>query len=134
MKENIIHRKTCLLCESDRMELAVPLRPTPVADTYVTEDRLSEAQDLYPLDLYLCRHCGHVQYWILWIRNYCSGNISILPRLLRGQWNISENTSEVTRRVSFANKGLVVDGSNDGTALRFFREGLRFWGLILLKR
>ena len=132
MKENIIHRKTCLLCESDRMELAVPLRPTPVADTYVTEDRLSEAQDLYPLDLYLCRHCGHVQLLDI-----------VDPKLLFGEYIYSTSAfkgavehfrkyvAEVTRRYPSQNKGLVVDiGSNDGTALRFFKsEGLQVLGI-----
>ena len=99
----------------------MPLRPTPVADTYL-QKIVEEAQDLYPLDLIFADTVGMCSYWILWIRNYCSGNISILPRLLCAVEHFRKYVAEVTRRYPSQNKGLVVDiGSNDGTALRFLK-------------
>src|ERR1039458_2811749 len=54
-------RRTCRLCDSPKLDLAVPIKPSPVADAYVPADRLAEKQELYALDLYLCADCGHVQ-------------------------------------------------------------------------
>ncbi len=57
----VTHRDTCRLCDSTKVELVVSLAPTPVAEKYVTKDELGQEQPRYPLDLYLCRDCGHVQ-------------------------------------------------------------------------
>jgi len=43
------------------LELVVPLAPTPVAEKYVTKDELDQPTPKFPLDLYLCLDCGHVQ-------------------------------------------------------------------------
>src|SRR5437899_693392 len=62
MTRSIVRRRTsCRLCDSSQVELAVPLKPSPIADAYLPAERASEAQASYPLDLYLCRDCGHVQ-------------------------------------------------------------------------
>src|SRR6185436_11905143 len=59
--KNSTHRRTCRLCNSANVELAVPIKASPIADAYLPPDRLAEVQQLYPLDLYLCHDCGHVQ-------------------------------------------------------------------------
>src|SRR5438309_3439967 len=59
--KNSHHRNTCRLCGAPNPELAVPIKASPIADAYIPAGRLSEPQELFPLDLYLCRNCGHVQ-------------------------------------------------------------------------
>src|SRR5882757_1155034 len=55
-------RKTnCRLCGSGSLECVLPILPSPIGDAFVTSDRLNEPQELYPLDCYLCRDCGHLQ-------------------------------------------------------------------------
>ena len=57
----ITRRETCRLCGGEQLELALPLAPAPVIDDYIGHDRLSEIQDTYPMDVYLCHQCGHSQ-------------------------------------------------------------------------
>lgn len=127
-----IRRTTCRLCESPQVELAVPIKSSPIADVYLSADRAGEQQPLYPLDLYLCRHCGHVQ--LLDVVN---------PTLLFGDYIYHTSASaslvdhfrryadEVYDRYFRASPGLAIDiGSNDGTLLRFFQvKGMRVLGI-----
>ena len=55
------HRSACILCDSGQVEIAVPIKASPIADAYISADMKAEPQPLFPLDLYLCRACGHVQ-------------------------------------------------------------------------
>ena len=54
-------RDTCRLCESSKLELVVPLVPTPVAEKYLTKEQLNQEEVICPLDIYMCKNCGHVQ-------------------------------------------------------------------------
>ena len=58
---NVYNRKNCRLCESFDFEIAFPMNPAPIGDAYVTEAELSVKQECYPLSLYLCKQCGHLQ-------------------------------------------------------------------------
>lgn len=130
---NALRRRTaCRLCGSTDLELVLPMRPSPIADHYVTEAQLAEPQASYPLDLYLCLACGHAQ------------NVDVVdPDLLFRDYNYVTSSSlglvehyrryadEITGRFSPAPGSLVVEiGSNDGSLLRFFKEkGLRVLGV-----
>src|SRR5258706_2153106 len=61
-EQSLRRRTTCRLCFSPQLELALSIKATPVGDAYVSQERLSEPQDLYPLDVYLCKQCGHAQH------------------------------------------------------------------------
>src|SRR5436189_2232329 len=54
-------RANCRLCSGARMQLVLPMVPTPIADHYVAAEQVHDPQERYPLDLYLCLDCGHVQ-------------------------------------------------------------------------
>lgn len=130
--QHFIHRTTCRLCESSKVELGVPIKASPIADAYVPATRLNEVQELFPLDLYLCHDCGHVQ--LLDVVN---------PEILFADYIYTTSISlglvehfrryadEIVRRYSPAPDALVVDiGSNDGTLLKFFKSnGLRVLGV-----
>lgn len=108
------------------------MRPTPVADDYVPANRFVADAHLYPLDLYLCRACGHLQLLTV-----------ISPAILFGEYTYRSGLSasllahlrsmadELTALVSLAPGDLVVDvGSNDGSLLAMFRErGMRVAGV-----
>ena len=56
------HRRgSCRLCESQKMTLVLSLTPTPPANHFVKEKDLKEEQKCYPLDIYFCENCTHVQ-------------------------------------------------------------------------
>jgi hypothetical protein len=58
---NCYRRETCRLCDSRQLQLVLPLKPSALADSYIPRERLNERQERYPLDVYLCQDCGHVQ-------------------------------------------------------------------------
>lgn len=132
MAADVTRRTTCRLCESSDLELVVPITATPPGDAYVTRDRVGIPQPCYPLDMYICRACGHVQ--LLDVVNpsilfghytYFSGNS---PGLVK---HFEEYAADVIRKNEVQPCSLVVDiGSNDGTFLRFFKNhGCRVLGI-----
>jgi SAM-dependent methyltransferase len=61
MTPQISIKNRCRLCSSTQLRLAVNIAASPIADAYVPKEKLYEPQELYPLDLFLCMDCGHVQ-------------------------------------------------------------------------
>jgi len=125
-------RKTCRLCDHPELECVVPITPTPLADAYVSEDMLAIPQPSYPLDLYQCRRCGHVQLLDVVrpeaiFRQY-SYFSSRSPGLVR---HFQEYANDLMGKVAPPTGSLIVEiGSNDGTFLRLFHErGLRVLGI-----
>ncbi len=125
-------RTDCRLCNGTRLKMALPIAPSPVADAYVPEEKLGEKQGVYPLDLYLCLDCAHVQ------------NVDVVsPELLFRDYLYVTSSSlglvehyrryaeEVVSAFRIAPGSLVLDiGSNDGSLLQFFKDkGLRVLGV-----
>lgn len=128
----VTRKSSCRLCESAKLELVVPLSPTPVAEKYVSKEELNQVTPIYPLDLYLCRDCGHVQLldvvdpqFLFDDYTYMSGNTKPLVQ------HFDEVAELTCARYRIAEKSLVVDiGSNDGSLLRCFQKrGMRVLGV-----
>lgn len=132
MNSRITRRTTCRLCNGSSLDLAVSIKPSPIADAYVTASSLGEEQELYPLDLYFCRDCGHVQ------------NVDIVdPEVLFREYRFTTTSSlnlkkhfdqyadDIVKAHSLLSHSLVVEiGSNDGTLLRRFKEhGMKVIGV-----
>jgi len=104
--------------------MVLELAPTPPANAFVPESALGQAQDVYPLDLYFCNDCAHVQLLDVVDPSalfehyvYVSGTSPVFVRHFK---NYAQN---IRARFSPAAGSLVVDiGSNDGTLLRFFKD------------
>jgi len=124
MKNFYSKRSTCRLCDESNLELVLHLKPTPIADHYVTIDQQHITQETYPLDLYLCESCGHVQLLDvidpeILFREY-SYVTSVSPGLVR---HFQEHANQLIERLSLSPRDLVVEiGSNDGSFLKFFQE------------
>ena len=128
----IYQRTTCRLCGDRRLACVLPLAASPIGDAYVSREELAAAQERYPVDLYLCRACGHAQL----------GHV-IDPEVLYRDYLYVTNSSlglvehferyaeEVLRSVAPPAGSLVIDvGSNDGALLRAFKQhGLRVLGV-----
>jgi SAM-dependent methyltransferase len=132
MSTNLHHRTNCRLCDSAELELVMPLAPSPIADGYVTADELGTPQTLYPLDVYLCRACGHVQLLDVvdpevLFRDYIY-HTADSPGLVE---HFRRYAVDLLERFAPPAEALAVDiGSNDGTLLRFLSErGLRVVGV-----
>lgn len=121
--QNIVRRKTCRLCASTNLSLAFSLTPTPLANNLESAD-LTKIQNVYPLDVFFCNECSHVQ--LLDVVN---------PKLLFENYYYVSGTSPVfvkhfedyffyvKKRFNPSKSGVVIDiGSNDGTLLKFFKD------------
>jgi hypothetical protein len=130
--QHVKHKTDCRLCGSTSLEHVLPIKPSAIGDDFVPAERLSEPQDLYPLDCYLCLDCGHLQ-------NLDVVDPDILFRDYTYRTSVSLGLVEHFKRyaqsvvssLSIPKGSLVVEmGSNDGSLLKAFKnEGMRVQGV-----
>ncbi|HCK91235.1 MAG TPA: SAM-dependent methyltransferase [Gemmatimonadetes bacterium] len=122
---NFHFRDTCRLCENNKLEKVIELTPTPPGNYVLRADEIEEPRPSYPLEVYFCNDCAHVQLGhvvdprILFQRRYTyvSSTSPVFVAHLR------EYASAMIERFSLGKGSLIADiGSNDGTCLRFFQE------------
>lgn len=132
MESLCYHRTTCRLCDSPDVDLVLRLTPCPPVDAFIPAAQLQETQHIFPMDLYLCRTCGHGQMLDI-----------VSPKLLFGTYIYTTSSSpglvdyfrdyatRVCEQLKLPPGAFSVDiGSNDGTFLSFFKEkGLRVLGV-----
>lgn len=122
MNPGFTHRDTCRICGSRDLDLLLKLPPTPPGDHYVTADRLTDSQLVYPMDLWMCGACGLAQLLDV-----------VDPEKLYGDYIYSTSISlglvehfdryatSVLADVRAPTGSLIIDiGSNDGTLLKGF--------------
>ena len=49
------------MCESGSLLKAISFTPTPPGNDFLTKDELGRDEPTYPLDLYFCKECNHIQ-------------------------------------------------------------------------
>ncbi len=133
MKPAFYQKTNCRLCESRNLERVIKLTPTPPGNHFVAKHQLGAPQENYPLDVDFCQHCHHLQLGhvvdpgILYQRNYSyvSGTSPVFVR------HLSDYADYIVERYAIPKSGVIVDiGSNDGTALGFFKKrGYRVVGV-----
>ena len=117
-------RFDCRLCNSSNLISVLKLASTPPANAFVTEEECIEEQKKYPLKLFFCNDCNHVQLTDI-----------VDPRELFSNYVYVSGTSPVfvNHFKNYAkkiikdyspdlNKYVLDIGSNDGTLLKFFKE------------
>jgi len=120
----VTRRKSCRLCDSGRVELALPIAPSPIAEAYVTSSGLGQAQPTFPLDLHLCLDCGHAQSLDVvdpevLFRDYIF-TTSSSGSLLK---HFEDYANEIVNKFNVAPGSLIVEvGSNDGSLLKYFQS------------
>jgi SAM-dependent methyltransferase len=130
----MIHRRDkCRLCGSPQLEMVVQLGRVPLPHF---ETRLCDAltAETYPIDLYMCGYCAHVQVLdvpeAVWSDySYHNGQAKVMLD------HFAETAKKVIEKYKPAPGSLVVDiGSNDGSFLRHFKDaGYRVVGVELVK-
>jgi SAM-dependent methyltransferase len=112
--------------------MVVQLAPVPLAEKYTAADETDVGVDFYPMDLYMCRDCGHVQLLdiidpdLLWSDyTYHSGQTKGIVE------HFEQVAEKAVDRYQPPAGSLVIDvGSNDGSLLRpFQRRGYRVLGI-----
>jgi hypothetical protein len=129
----LMHRRSdCRLCGGHDLIQVLSLTPTPPANAFVTAAESNKEQQCFPLDLYFCQTCAHIQ--LLDVVN---------PELLFSEYVYVSGTSAsfvahldnyaqtLVTRFGLSSRDLIVDiGSNDGTLLAAFKNnGLRVLGV-----
>jgi SAM-dependent methyltransferase len=121
------------MCNSSSLSKAMVLTPTPPGNDFLTEEELGRNEDIYPLDLYFCSECFHIQLGhvvdpkILYQKNY-----TYVSATSNHFVNHLENyAKEMIERFKLKEGSIVVDiGSNDGTCLSFFKSsGMNVLGI-----
>ena len=105
------------------MEVVLALAPIPLSENYGADAESARRVKRFPVDLYMCRQCGHVQHLdvidsqSLWANyTYYSGDSKGMPE------HFATFAADVLRRYSIPPGSLVVDiGSNDGSLLKPFK-------------
>ncbi|MDP3733881.1 MAG: class I SAM-dependent methyltransferase [Nanoarchaeota archaeon] len=124
-------RASCRLCEQKDLHLVVAMPSTPIGGDFVSEDKLEEEQELYPLDLHQCADCGHVQLLdvvdpkVLFSHyTYFSGSTGLIN-------HFAEYADNVIKNNNLSTGSFIVDiGSNDGAFLQFFKQkGMKVLGI-----
>ncbi len=120
----ITKRSNCRLCQKCDLILAISLEPTPVAEKYVLKKDLKIKDLIYPLDLYLCNNCGHVQLLDIINPEFLFDNYTYSSGDSKGLVNhFKEYANYIVNNHKLENGSTILDiGSNDGTLLRFFKE------------
>ncbi len=132
MTEDCRRRDSCRLCGGRDLALILKLTPTPPANAFVAADTRDNPQPCFPLDVFLCRTCAHVQLLDvvdarLLFENYpyVSGTSPVFVK------HFENYADGVGGRFELQPGGLVIDvGSNDGTLLRAFKaRGMQVLGV-----
>ncbi len=125
-------RKNCRLCGSVKLENVLTLTPTPPANAFVPTDMLDKPQTTYPLELFLCSDCGHLQLLdVLDPRELFEHYVYVSGTSPSFVAHFEDYAQDAIQRFGLSPGDLVVDiGSNDGTLLQFFKDaGMRVLGI-----
>ena len=132
MRADVKKGTTCRLCESSQIKLVIPLEEIPITEKYLTGKELGTAVQTFPIDVYMCLDCHHVQLMdvinpeILWDDfTFRTGQAQII---IDHMHDVASITCE---KFGIPKGSLIIDvGSNDGTMLGFFKnEGMKVIGV-----
>ena len=128
------HQESCRLCGKIDLHKILELKPTPAGNNFLTlEEKLKNNEPIFPLELYFCRDCFHLQL----------GHIVSPDHLFKDHYHFVSGTSQVNvnhfenyaedviSKFKLKSNSFIVDiGSNDGTCLNAFKNrGMRVLGI-----
>lgn len=114
----------CRLCRSSELISVLKLVSTPPANAFVDKENKKFKQKQYPLELFFCKNCTHVQLTEVvdpkeLFENYVyvSGTSQVFVD------HFSKYANEVVKTYQPSIDNFILDiGSNDGTLLKFFKK------------
>ena len=125
MNLNYLQKKyKCRLCQSSDLVSVLKLASTPPANAFISKEKLQIKQKKYPLEIFFCKNCFHVQLTEVvdpkeLFENYVyvSGTSSVFVD------HFLNYAKDIIQRFNPSRDQYVLDiGSNDGTLLKFFKS------------
>lgn len=113
------------MCDGSGLVKVMSLTPTPPGNTLLEEAELTRPEVRYPLDLYFCTECHHVQLGHVVDARILYQNDYLYVSGTSGQFvkHLEDYAADMVKRFELRRGDLVADiGSNDGTCLRFFKQ------------
>ena len=125
MAEDFYLRTRCRMCECLNPVKVMALTPTPPGNNFLNKAELDFPEPTYPLDLYFCGECHHVQLGhvvdpkILYQKDY----FYVSGTSLNFVEHLRQYALDMVMRFELKPGALIVDiGSNDGSCLRSFQQ------------
>jgi hypothetical protein len=125
-------RNDCRLCGSADLTKVLALTATPPANAFVTAELLDLEQTVYPLDVWFCGACSHVQLLdIIDPEELFANYVYVSGTSGAFRQHFKDYADEVADLAELNADELVIDiGSNDGTLLDCFKgRGARVLGV-----
>ena len=132
MTPTSIRRQDCRLCHSTDLDLVVELTPTPPANALVSPADAGAPTVTFPLEVFLCRECGHAQLIEVVAASDLFGDYRYMTGASPSLVAYAEEYADAVVAAAGVGPGAKVleIGSNDGTQLSAFaRRGLRPLGV-----
>jgi SAM-dependent methyltransferase len=129
MKLKFYLSNKCHFCESSELELVLPLAPSPVCDQYLHKKQF---QEIFPLDLFLCKECGLSQINCVIDPDYIYKDYIYVTASSSGLvQHFKAYADDVLTRLKDVEVSSVLDiGSNEGVLLSYFKaKGLSVLGV-----
>jgi hypothetical protein len=131
-KKSVKRRSTCRICDSKALQSVMSFGDTPLANAFLRKEQLSEPEPKFPLELFMCKDCGHLQLLDvvdpeIMFRNYVYVS-STSPSFVD---HFRRYAEDVVKQFSVKPNSLVVEiGSNDGILLKPFKKlGMKVLGV-----
>jgi len=119
----------CFFCQSEELELVLPLAPSPICDQYLKQEKF---QEIFPLDVFLCKECGLSQINSVVDPEYIYKDYIYVTASSSGLVNhFKKYANDVLNTLKKIDPLTILDiGSNEGALLGFFKaKGMSVLGV-----
>ena len=116
-------RKTCRLCSIRKFKLVLNLGHQPPSNSFLSKNQLKKPEQKFPLRLYLCKKCYHIQLLDVIDKKYLFSNYLYMTSASKPIIDHFQEYVNAIYNKFLKNKQekIVIEiGSNDGTLLRNF--------------
>lgn len=125
MRQDVYLRNDCRMCCSKCLVKVMELTPTPPGNNFLKKLPVYEPEVSYPLDLYFCSDCYHLQLGHVVSPNilYQTDYTYLTATSAYFVKHLTKYAESMVRKFSLTKGMKVADiGSNDGTCLRQFKN------------
>lgn len=115
---------SCRVCKANNFTKVFSFGPTPLANAFLTKDKVDREEYFYPLDVCFCNNCkfltlGHVVSPVELFKDYVY--VSSTSQVFINHFKVF--AGDIYKKFKLTGKSLVLDiGSNDGILLKPFKD------------